>query len=317
MIPSSAGTDGAADRLAGLTHRDADWSGLRVVVAGLGVSGFAAADALLERGGLVTVVDALEPAEGSALSERARILGVLGAALRFGPEATSDLPAGPLDLVVTSPGWRPDQPLLAEAAAARHPGVGRGRARLADAGRGRGAAPWLTVTGTNGKTTTVRMLAGDPPGGRAARDVRRQRRHPHPRGGRSTRSPTTCIAVELSSFQLHWSVLDRPARLRAASTSRRTTSTGTAPSRSTCGPRAGSTTAPRSPASTTSQDPRTERLVEDAEVEEGCRAIGFTLGVPAPSMVGLVDDVLADRAFVEQRRTMPPPSSATLADLAG
>ena len=36
--------------------------------------------------------------------------------------------------------WRPDQPLLAAAAAGRRPGLGRGRARLADAaGRGRGA----------------------------------------------------------------------------------------------------------------------------------------------------------------------------------
>ena len=33
-------------RLDGLTNGSADWSGLRVVVAGLGVSGFAAADAL-------------------------------------------------------------------------------------------------------------------------------------------------------------------------------------------------------------------------------------------------------------------------------
>ena len=41
---------GTADRLADLTDRDADWAGLRVLVAGLGVSGFAAADALLERG---------------------------------------------------------------------------------------------------------------------------------------------------------------------------------------------------------------------------------------------------------------------------
>lgn len=41
----------------GLTHRDADWSGLRVLVAGLGVSGFAAADALLERGAHVLGVD--------------------------------------------------------------------------------------------------------------------------------------------------------------------------------------------------------------------------------------------------------------------
>jgi UDP-N-acetylmuramoylalanine--D-glutamate ligase len=49
-------------------------------------------------------------------------------------------------------------------------------------------------------------------------------------------------------------------------------------------------------------DPQTERMVEDADVVEGARAIGFTLGVPGLSMVGVVDDLLVDRAFVEQRR---------------
>jgi UDP-N-acetylmuramoylalanine--D-glutamate ligase len=56
--------------------------------------------------------------------------------------------------------------------------------------------------------------------------------------------------------------------------------------------------------------------VEDAEVQEGCRAIGFTLGTPAPSQVGVVDDVLADRAFVEQRRTAAA-ELATFDDLRG
>ncbi len=48
-------------------------------------------------------------------------------------------------------------------------------------------------------------------------------------------------------------------------------------------------------------DPVTEQLVRDADVVEGARAIGFTLGVPAVGMVGVVDDVLADRAFIEDR----------------
>ena len=43
-------------------------------------------------------------------------------------------------------------------------------------------------------------------------------------------------------------------------------------------------------------------MVEEAEVVEGARAIGFTLGTPAPSMLGVVDDLLVDRAFIEQRR---------------
>jgi len=49
------------------------------------------------------------------------------------------------------------------------------------------------------------------------------------------------------------------------------------------------------------QDPVTERLVEEADVIEGCRAIGFTLGIPAPGMIGLVDDAIADRAFIAGR----------------
>ena len=44
-------------RLAELASWDASWSGLRVVVAGLGVSGFAAADTLIELGARVVVVD--------------------------------------------------------------------------------------------------------------------------------------------------------------------------------------------------------------------------------------------------------------------
>ena len=42
------------------------------------------------------------------------------------------------------------------------------------------------------------------------------------------------------------------------------------------------------------QDPATERLVRDADVVEGCRAVGFTLGTPGLSMLGLVEDVLAE-----------------------
>jgi UDP-N-acetylmuramoylalanine--D-glutamate ligase len=50
-------------------------------------------------------------------------------------------------------------------------------------------------------------------------------------------------------------------------------------------------------------DPVTEDLVRAADVVEGCRAIGFTLGIPGLSMLGVVEDVLCDRAFVEERAT--------------
>ena len=63
------------------------------------------------------------------------------------------------------------------------------------------------------------------------------------------------------------------------------------------------------------QDPVTEQLVRDADVQEGARAIGFTLGTPGVGELGVVDDVLADRAFVEERRTSAA-ELCTLGDLA-
>ena len=50
-------------------------------------------------------------------------------------------------------------------------------------------------------------------------------------------------------------------------------------------------------------DPETERLVRDADVVEGARAVGFTLGTPGVGMVGVVEDLLVDRAFIPERQT--------------
>jgi UDP-N-acetylmuramoylalanine--D-glutamate ligase len=191
-------------RLDGLTSAGADWSGLRVLVAGIGLSGFAAADALLERGARVIAVDGGDPELSTPLRERANILDILGVDVRLGDEHVAGLPLEtPLDLVVTSPGWRPDQPLLAQAAQAGIPVWGE--VELAWRMRPEvGAAPWLTVTGTNGKTTTVNMLASmlraaglrATSAGNVGTPILEAVLHPE---------PYDVIAVELSSFQLHWS----------------------------------------------------------------------------------------------------------------
>ena len=300
-------------RTAALTHRDADWAGLRVVVAGLGISGFAAADALVERGAHVTVVDARVPEPDSAGAQRGTILEVLEARLLLGPEHVLDLPAGEWDLVVTSPGWRPDQPLLTAAAARGIPVWGE--VELAWRMRPEvGAAPWLAITGTNGKTTTVRMLAAiltaaglrTVAAGNVGTPIMEAILDP---------VPYDVIAVELSSFQLHWSNSLAP---------RASACLNVAPDHIDWHgsleeyARAKGRIYERTEVACVYnvQDPWTERLVEDAEVALGCRAIGFTLGIPAPSMLGLVDDVLADRAFVQQRATSAA-ELATLADLRG
>ncbi len=102
-------------RLAWLQRADrySPWHEASVVVAGLGSSGFAAADALLEVGARVIVVDDLESDENR---EKATLLEHLDATVHLGPGASAHLPAG-TDLVIASPGWHPDYPLLAAAAA--------------------------------------------------------------------------------------------------------------------------------------------------------------------------------------------------------
>jgi UDP-N-acetylmuramoylalanine--D-glutamate ligase len=55
--------------------------------------------------------------------------------------------------------------------------------------------------------------------------------------------------------------------------------------------------------------------VREADVQEGARAIGFTLGMPGVGMLGIVDDVLCDRAFIEERQTSAA-ELCTLDDLA-
>jgi UDP-N-acetylmuramoylalanine--D-glutamate ligase len=43
-------------------------------------------------------------------------------------------------------------------------------------------------------------------------------------------------------------------------------------------------------------------MVQEADVQEGCRAVGFTTGIPAISMVGVVEGLLVDRAFIAERK---------------
>ncbi len=301
-------------RLDSLTHRDADWRGLRVLVTGLGVSGFAAADALVERGAVVVGVDGADPVAKPVLGERARILDILGVDVRLGPEHVAGMPAGEVfDLVVTSPGWPPHQPLLAEAAQAGIPIWGEvelaWRMRASEH-----AAPWITVTGTNGKTTTVKMLASilqaaglrATSAGNVGTPILEAVLHP---------DPYDVIAVELSSFQLHWSSSLAPLASACLNVAPDHVDWhGTLEEYARDKGRVYENTEVACVYNV--EDPRTEQLVMDAEVQEGCRAIGFTLGIPAPSMVGVVDDVLADRAFVEQRRTSAG-EMGTLADLQG
>jgi len=120
------------------------YQGRTVLVAGAAVAGAAVARVLLAREAVVLVADQRE-------SESTAELELAGARFVGLPSA---LPLG-VDTVVASPGWRPDHPLLVAAAAAGIDVIGEVEFawQLRDP-----AVPWLAVTGTNGKTTTVLML---------------------------------------------------------------------------------------------------------------------------------------------------------------
>jgi len=281
--------------------RRGDWSGVRAVVAGFGVSGFAAADTLTHLGAQVTAVDE----SGVGREEEATLLEMLGATVRLGPGSTAALPAeaGAPDLVVVSPGWRPSAPLLVEAAARGIPVWGEVELawRLRDPVR---PAPWLAVTGTNGKTTTVQMLdailraAGlrSAAVGNLGRPVTEAVMDP---------MSYDVLAVELSSFQLHYvhSMSAEAAAMLNLAEDHLDWYDGPSGMADYATDKGRIYHRARRACVYNVADPETERLVREAEVVEGARAVGFTLGMPSVGMVGLVDDLLVDRAFIAERQT--------------
>ncbi|WP_028650618.1 UDP-N-acetylmuramoyl-L-alanine--D-glutamate ligase [Nocardioides halotolerans] len=278
--------------------RHDSWEGVRAVVAGFGVSGFAAADNLLHLGAAVTALD--ERADGpDGRAAKAELLEVLGAQIRLGEGATATLPDD-VDLLVTSPGWRPDAPLLAQARDRGVPVWGEVELawRLRDPQHD---TPWLAVTGTNGKTTTVRMLdailkaAGlrSVAAGNVGLPLVEAVMDPE---------PYDVLAVELSSFQLHYT--DSMSAQAAAVLNVAEDHLDWYPSMSDYAADKGRIYDRTQRACVyNAADPVTEALVREADVVEGARAVGFTLGMPSVGMLGVVEDILADRAFIEERET--------------
>lgn len=270
--------------------RSSDWSTVHAVVAGIGTAGFACADALAQLGAHVVLIDS---ADGERQRERAEILDVIGVDVRLGFAAA--LPE--CDVLVVSPGLPPSHAWIREA-------LERGtavwgelelawRLRAPDA-----AAPWLVVTGTNGKTTTTLMLesmlraaglravaAGNI--GHSLVDV-------------VMHDDLDVIAVEVGAPQLPFVTSMSPlASVCLNIADDHIDHFGSFKAYVDVKRRAYEHT--QIAAVYNVADDQTLRMVEEADVVDGCRAVGFTLGVPGLSMLGVVDDMLVDRAFIEDR----------------
>ena len=193
-------------------------------------------------------------------------------------------------LVVTSPGFPPTAPVPAAAESAGVPVWGDVELawRLDAAGYYGPPRRWLAVTGTNGKTTTTSML-------HAMLTVADLRSSLCGNIGSpvldALREPADLLAVELSSFQLHWAPSVRPeagvvlniaedhldwhSDLADYTAAKARVLTGRV-------------------AVVGLDDPRAAALLSatDAPVR-----VGFRLGQPAVGELGVRDGMLVDRAF--------------------
>ena len=283
--------------LSTLTSWHADWAGLRVGVLGLGVTGFSVADTLAELGAQVMVVAA------GAEELRITMVDVIGATYvqeRSGEDVPHELVEFDPELIVVSPGYHPDHKILTWAAQREIPIWGDIELawRVRDKVK---TAQWLAVTGTNGKTTTVQLTAAMlasagyrvAPCGNIGVPVLDAVRDPQ---------GFDVFVVELSSYQLHWMTGVHPyssavlniaddhldwhgsfeAYVAAKAKIYENTQVACVYNKA---------------------DKVTERMVENAEVMEGARAIGFDLGAPGKSDLGVVDGILCDRAFLDDRHS--------------
>nr|WP_157897741.1 UDP-N-acetylmuramoyl-L-alanine--D-glutamate ligase [Mycolicibacterium rutilum] len=255
--------------------------GARVLVTGAGLTGRSVSAVLEPTGVRLTICDD-DPLALQRLITPATVVTTAEAEATIGDYA----------LVVTSPGFAPTTPVLAAAAAAGVPIWGDVELawRLDAAGWFGPPRRWLVVTGTNGKTTTTSMLhAMLVAAGRRAvlcgnignpvLDVLPE--------------PSDLLAVELSSFQLHWAPSLRPDAgvvLNVAEDHLDWHGSMAAYARDKARVLDGRV------AVAGLDDPVAAGLLDTAAAPT---RVGFRLGEPAAGELGVVDGALVDRAFAD------------------
>jgi len=251
----------------------------------LGASGQATTQVLLGRGTEVIGVDDAIP----------------------GAVHSSSLELTDLDLLVVSPGWPPDAPLVRRAQAAGAPVISE--VELAWRLRANRSANWLTLTGTNGKTTTVLMLESMlKAAGRAAVAAGNVG---NPLVSAVQDPAMTDFAVELSSFQLHHTHSLQPVAAAVLNL---------APDHldwhgsweAYLAAKARVYSGVQRAIVFNLNEPLVVEMTQQAEAGSEVARVGFTLDQPGQGELGLVDGSLIDRAF----GGADPRELATQADLA-
>lgn len=261
--------------------------GAAVLVVGAGITGRAVLAALAPFDVHATLCDD-DPAALAPHAERGVAVSAPAAAARRIADYT---------LVVTSPGLPPTAPVLVAAAAAGVPVWGDVELawRLDAAGRFGPPRRWLVVTGTNGKTTTTSMLHAMLVAGGRRSALCGNIGNPVLSvlaGGPGPRADL--LAVELSSFQLHWAPSLRPhAGVVLNIAEDHLDWHGSLADYA----RAKARVLDGAVAVAGVDDPIAEQLLAAAAAP---RRVGFRLGTPAPGELGVLDGMLVDRAFAGQ-----------------
>ncbi|MDP9832205.1 UDP-N-acetylmuramoyl-L-alanine--D-glutamate ligase [Trueperella abortisuis] len=276
----------------------AQFASTRVAVLGLGVSGRACLDALMQH------TQAILSAWDGKAGAREPYSHLDGAAEPDPVALCESLLAWRPDLVIIAPGFRQVGPEWQALAAAGVPVWSEielaWHLRAANDGV---FAPWLCITGTNGKTTTVTMteailrasglraLAVGNVGTPAVTAV----------SDTSDDAPEA-FAFELSSFQLSATYSMEPTAAVCLNIAddhlewhgnfeeyRKAKARIYTHARVACLYPVG--------------DATVQGMVDDADVMEGARAIGLSMGVPSVGQLGFVDAQAVDRAFIPGRHT--------------
>ncbi|ANY05091.1 UDP-N-acetylmuramoyl-L-alanine--D-glutamate ligase [Pseudonocardia sp. HH130630-07] len=264
-----------------VTGRDPDdpagVAGRTVLVAGAGISGIASAVALRDAGASVLVSD-----------DRPAALETLPDGVR--PWREDGLPAG-VRTVVTSPGRPPGHPLVSAVAAAGGEVIGEPELAWRLAARRPSPPAWLVVTGTNGKTTTTEMLAAVLAAAGSRSVACGNIGYPVVSAVTEPEPGPEVLAVELSSFQLHWSPSVRPAAGVVLNVAADHLDWHGGPD-GYAAAKARALTGAVAVAGV--DDPVAARLLGRSPA---ARRVGITLGEPGPDQLGVVDGMLVDRAF--------------------
>ena len=243
----------------------------RILVAGAGVTGIAAARALIKRGAHVSITD-----------EKVKALN------GFSLIALSDVQISEFELLLVSPGWREDHPLIISARASGVPIINE--IDLAWSIKAP-SQKWIGLTGTNGKTSTVELTA---------HMIRSAGNSVLARGNVGTtvieavESPEKYdfLVLELSSFQLHWLT-----EAHFVSCAILNIAEDHVDWHGTFDAYAAAKLSLLEKSNTAILNADDHQVVTRTSHGQG-RKVFFSLDTPAPGEIGIVEELLIDRAFV-------------------